>query len=73
MGHEANTEKLFSLAGSLSDDNGKMAPDRLACWTSIGANLGVYKPPTEAVCNLYWDKFAAIDLAEAEATAESAA
>ena len=24
--HEANTEQLFSLAGGLSDDNGKMDP-----------------------------------------------
>ena len=28
--HEANTERLFSLAGALSDDNGKMSPDTLA-------------------------------------------
>ena len=53
MGHEANTEQLFSLAGNLSDDNGKMAPDRLAVWIAIGANMSMYKPPKEAVCDLY--------------------
>ena len=36
--HEANSEQLFSRAGTLSDDNGKMDPHRLAVWTSIGVN-----------------------------------
>eukprot|EP00966_Prymnesium_polylepis_P097167 2250554-Prymnesium_polylepis.1 len=30
--HEANTEQLFSLAGKLSDDNGKMDPYHLSVW-----------------------------------------
>ena len=70
LSHEANTERLFSLAGNLSDSNGKMAPDRLAIWTSVGANLSVYKPTNEAVCNLYWEKFSALDLAEDETAYE---
>ena len=31
--HEANSEQLFSRAGTLSDDNGKMDPHHLAVWT----------------------------------------
>ena len=42
--HEGNSEQLFSRAGGLSDDNGKMDPARLAVWTSIGVNYSTFKP-----------------------------
>ena len=35
LAHEANSEQLFSRAGSLSPDNGKMSPTHLATWASI--------------------------------------
>lgn len=44
MGHEANSEQLFSRSGRLSDDNGKMDPHQLAIWTSIGVNRSVHEP-----------------------------
>ena len=54
--HEANTEQLFSLAGNLSDDNGKMDPYRLSVWVSIAANHKVFKPGTEAILERYMAK-----------------
>ena len=55
--HEANTEQLFSHAGSLSDDNGKMDPYRLSVWVSIGANRNVFMPDTKAILECYMAKF----------------
>ena len=55
--HEANTEQLFSVAGNLSDDNGKMNPFSLSVWTSIAANSSVFKPTTEAILKRYMSKF----------------
>ena len=55
--HEANTEQLFSLAGSLSDDNGKMDPYRLSVWVSIGANRSVFRPDCKAILQRYMAKF----------------
>ena len=57
LSHEANTEQLFSLAGNLSDDNGKMDPYRLSVWVSIAANRKVFKPGTKAVLERYMAKF----------------
>jgi len=75
--HEANTEQLFSLAGSLSDNNGKMDPYRLSVWVSIGANCNVFMPKTKAILERYMAKFskggtmdlndAGLDLASAPA------
>jgi hypothetical protein len=47
--HEGNSEQLFSRAGDLSDDNGKMNPHRLAVWTSIGVNYSTYKPTDKEI------------------------
>ena len=47
LGHEANSEQLFSRSGELSDDNGKMDPHRLAIWTSIGVNRSIYEPSAQ--------------------------
>ena len=55
--HEGNSEQLFSRAGFLSDDNGKMDPARLAVWTSIGVNYETYEPPWEKVLERYMLKF----------------
>ena len=55
--HEANTEQLFSLAGNLSDDNGKMDPARLAVWTSIGINMATFMPSVESILKRYLLKF----------------
>ena len=55
--HEGNTEQLFSLSGALSDDNCKMHPDNLATWTSVGANMGTYKPPLKDIIKRYYKKF----------------
>ena len=55
--HEANTEQLFSLAGNLSDDNGKMDPYRLSVWVSIAANRKVFMPSTKAILERYMAKF----------------
>ena len=55
--HEANSEQLFSRAGTLSDDNGKMDPHRLAVWTSIGVNYWTYKPTDEEILARYLLKF----------------
>ena len=53
--HEANTERLFSLAGNLSDDNTKMCPDNLATWTSVGANMNnIYLPSVDQVMKRYF-------------------
>ena len=57
IGHEANSEQLFSGAGKLSDDNGLMDPHRLAVWTSIGANRSVYEPSTKQIMERYFLKF----------------
>ena len=57
IAHEANTERLFSLAGALSDDNGKMCPESLAIWTSVGANMGHYKPGDDAILKRYMSKY----------------
>ena len=77
--HEANTEQLLSLAGSLSDDNGNMDPCRLSVWVSIGANRNVFMPDTKAILERYMAKFskggtmdlddAGLDLASAPAPA----
>ena len=55
--HEANTEQLFSQAGKLSDDNGKMDPYRLSVWVSIAANSKIFKPSTQAILERYMAKF----------------
>ena len=55
--HEANTEQLFSLAGGLSDDNGKMDPYRLSIWVSIAANRKVFMPTKQAILERYMAKF----------------
>ena len=63
--HEGNTEQLFSLAGSLSDDNGKMDPDHLTVWTAIGGNMKVYKPSVDLILKRYMSKgLGTRDLAE---------
>ena len=51
--YRSNTERLFSLAGNLSDDNGKMCPENLATWTSVGANMGIYQPFVDQVMKRY--------------------
>ena len=55
--HEANTEQLFSIAGSLSDDNGKMDPYRLSVWVSIGSNASVFMPSVKDILERYLAKF----------------
>ena len=55
--HEANTEQLFSLAGNISDDNGKMDPYRLGIWVSIAANHRTYEPPIKDILARYMAKF----------------
>ena len=55
--HEANSEQLFSRSGSLSDDNDKMDPARLAGWTSIGVNYSTYQPSTKQILAHYMLKF----------------
>ena len=57
LSHEANTEQLFSLAGGLSDNNGKMSPDNLSTWTAVGANMGAYKPSVEHIKERYFKLF----------------
>ena len=57
LGHEANSEQLFSRSGNLSDDNGKMDPHRLAVWTSIGVNRNVYEPRVKEIMDRYFLKF----------------
>ena len=47
--HEGNSEQLFSRAGNLSDDNGKMDPARLGVWTSIGVNYAIFQPSVKAI------------------------
>ena len=47
--HEGNSEQLFSRAGNLSDDNGKMDPARLGVWTSIGVNYANFQPSVKAI------------------------
>ena len=59
LSHEANTERLFSLAGALSDGNGKMCPDNLATWTSIGANMDIYKPSADLIFKRYFKNLSA--------------
>jgi hypothetical protein len=51
--HEGNSEQLFSRAGNLSDDNGRMDPARLGVWTSIGINYANFQPSVKAIleCN----------------------
>ena len=58
--HEANTEQLFSLAGGLSEDNGKMSPDRLAIWTSIGSNMKVFKPHWTKIQERYYKNYTGV-------------
>ena len=55
--HEANTEQLFSLAGALSDNNGRMCPDNLSTWTAVGANIGAYKPSVQLIKERYFKLF----------------
>ena len=50
---EANTEQLFSLAGNLSDDNGKMDPYRLSVWVSIASGCKVFMPTAKAILERY--------------------
>ena len=57
IGHEANSEQLFSRSGKLSDDNGKMDPHRLAVWTSTGVNHSVYEPSAKQIMERYFLKF----------------
>ena len=54
---KANSEQLFSRAGTLADDNGKMDPHRRAVWTSIGVNYSTYKPTDEEILTRYLLKF----------------
>lgn len=66
LAHEANTEQLFSLAGGLSDDNGKMDPYRLAVWVSVASNRKAFMPSTKAILERYMLKFSkggTVDLA----------
>ena len=55
--HEANTEQLFSVAGNLSDDNGKMDPYRLSIWVSIASGCKVFMPTAKAILEHYMAKF----------------
>jgi hypothetical protein len=55
--HEGNSEQLFSRAGNLSDDNGKMDPARLGVWTSIGVNYANFQPSVKAILERYLLKF----------------
>ena len=55
--HEGNTEQLFSRAGALSDDNGKMDPWRLAVWASIGVNMATFMPEVNKILARYTLKF----------------
>ena len=67
---EANTEQLFSLAGNLSDDNGKMDPYRLSVWVSylsIASGRKVFMPMAKAILERYMAKFSqggTVDLAD---------
>ena len=54
---QGQNEQLFSRSDSLSDDNGKMDPARLAVWTSIGVNYSTYQPNTEQILERYMLKF----------------
>ena len=49
----SHSEQLFSRAGALSDDNGKMNPHRLAVWKSIGVNYSTYKPTDKEILERY--------------------
>ena len=65
--HEANTEQLFSLAGNLSDGNGKMDPYRLSVWVSIASGCKVFMPTAKAILERYMAKFSqggTVDLAD---------
>ena len=73
ISHEANTEQLFSLAGGLSDDNGKMSPENLAVWTAIGANLKIYMPSDDAIKQRYKEKYCKKGTASDELLADEAA
>ena len=55
--HEGNSEQLFSRAGGLSDNNGKMDPARLGVWTAIGVNYSTYKPTCAQILERYMLKF----------------
>ena len=57
LAHEANSEQLFSRAGSLSPDNGKMSPTHLATWASIAVNYAVFQPSHTAILERYLLKF----------------
>ena len=57
ISHEGNNEQLFSQAGHVSDDNGKMDAHRLGVWTSIGVNMSVYEPPWKTILERYLLKF----------------
>ena len=67
--YRSNTERLFSLAGNLSDDNGKMYPENLATWTSVGANMGIYKPSVDQVMKRYFMLFSNGGFTQTHATA----
>ena len=70
MCHEGNTERLFSLAGNLSDENGKMSPENLAIWTSVGANRAIYTPSVDEVMKRYFKLFSNTGFTQTHATAQ---
>eukprot|EP00327_Prymnesium_parvum_P009321 CAMPEP_0184392280 /NCGR_PEP_ID=MMETSP0007-20130409/26165_1 /TAXON_ID=97485 /ORGANISM="Prymnesium parvum, Strain Texoma1" /LENGTH=116 /DNA_ID=CAMNT_0026742795 /DNA_START=92 /DNA_END=443 /DNA_ORIENTATION=- len=55
--HEGVTERVFSTAGNLSDENGRMDPYRLGVWTSIGKNKSVFKPKVSEILTRYFAKY----------------
>ena len=53
--HEANVEQVFSRAGRLSDPN--MNPHYLGKLVMVGMNKKNFKPPVQAINELYYRKF----------------
>ena len=64
--HEANTEQLFSLAGSLSDP--RKDPIHLARQTRVAKNQHVFMPSVKAIWGLYKTKFSKNGELDEEAT-----
>ena len=52
--HEANVEQVFSRAGRLSDPN--MNPHYLGMLVMVGMNKQNFKPPVQAIKELYYSK-----------------
>ena len=55
--HEANTESIFSLAGNISDEGGRMDPTHLANLVYMMANKKISKPDNSSVQKEYLTTF----------------